>query len=252
VTCGFRPAPPTRSRRPCAVRTHGSRDMREIARRRRPFPAAPEDVQFVPILTSFIRRAGFLAVTFAGIAPPRRLRSRRLTRASPSAVASASERLRLPGWACASVISELASRMRCPGSGLTGSRLALAFEAHAPASGDRERLRRPRTWSAEAILPPSPRRPAGVPSAETWPSPSIQRRAERPNRAAFERGVCGELAGSAGQEQSVRDPAAELADARHATHWLASVSGVCRCSASSSRSGVGIEARASRSSGWAP
>lgn len=56
-----------------------------------------------------------------------------------------------------------------------------------------------------AILRPSPRQPAGVPSAETWPSPPIQRQEEGPNRAAFERGACGERSGSAGQACSGTD-----------------------------------------------
>jgi hypothetical protein len=85
----------------------------------------------VPMLTSFVHRAGFLGATFAGIAPPSGLQSRPHLALSPP-------RLRRPPNApaprshLASVISELASRMRCPGSGAHCSRLALAFEAHAP------------------------------------------------------------------------------------------------------------------------
>ncbi len=90
----------------------------------------------MPMLTSFRSPRGLPRATFAGIAPPSQPQvTPPHPRALSLAVASASERLRLVGRTCASVISELASRMRCP---VRGSVLptVLALEAHAPASGE--------------------------------------------------------------------------------------------------------------------
>ena len=93
-----------------------------------------------------------------------------------------------------------------PGSGLSAPVLPWPSKTTRAPRSIAESSRRPRTRSAEATLRPSARQPAGVPSAETWPSLPTQRQAEGPNRVAFERGDCGEPSGSAGQRQSGQNP----------------------------------------------
>jgi hypothetical protein len=133
VTCGFRPARPARSRRPCAVprssRAHGTcARSREGGGRFLPLPRMFSSCRCSP--PSFAA-PGFLGAMFAGIASPSRLQSRRLTSRSLVRSCVSLRTPRLLDRACASVISELASCMRCPGLGL-GAPSCLGFEAHAP------------------------------------------------------------------------------------------------------------------------
>jgi hypothetical protein len=122
VTCGFSTLHPALSRRPRAIGAEppGSLDERELAQGARPQPAAFEGVQFVPVLTSFARRAGMLRQASAGIACRRAVRDRT---ASPSRCLcrrSVSVRLEPPGRACPPS-SPSSPPMRCPGSGIQRS-----------------------------------------------------------------------------------------------------------------------------------
>jgi hypothetical protein len=202
VTCGFPIAHPARSRRPCAAA--GNSRLMGRARNRAKAAAASCRSQGCSV-----RADAHL------LRPPRRLPRgdvRRDRTAKPAAItpphlALSPPQSRRPPDALGSSLAPLPPLSpsslphEVPGSGLSAPVLPWPSKTTGPPRSIAESSRRPRTWSAEATLRPSARQPAGVPSAETWPSLPTQRQAEGPNRVAFERGDCGEPSGSAGQKQ---------------------------------------------------
>ncbi len=170
---------------PLAREPHGSLDGRELAQRRaaatcrlhRTFSSCP----FSPPLLAAPAYSGRRRPDRM---PPGRPRRRRLTLALP---------LLLPGLRPPRAFrlrfglpsSPSSPPRRCPGSGLQRSRLLPASKPTRRLS-DREGPRRLRIRPAVAILPPPPRQPAGVPSAETRPSPPSQRQPRAQNRVAWE------------------------------------------------------------------
>ena len=201
VTSGLAPSHPAPSRRPRAVGAGTTRlpwtgaSSRQSAR---PQPAAFEGVQFVPVLTSFARRAGMPRQAFGGNRIP----------AKPSVVApshphaaSACVRLRPPRVLpsrMASLISELASH-EVPGFGAPALPSALGLEALA----QHWRLRGttaspPPTGGGDPDLSRHGN-PASESSAETWPSPPLQRHPRGSNRVGEEGRAYEELLGSLGQ-----------------------------------------------------
>jgi hypothetical protein len=206
VTCGFAVSNPAPSRRPCAVGTTGFPWTGASSRKgARPQPAASEDVQFVPVLTSFRSpRRHAPAGVRPGSLPPSRPRSRRLTLALPL-LRSVSVRHETSGRALPPS-SPSSPPMRCPGSGLQRSRRLSATKSLRPpwriardhgvsASG-----RRWRTCLRRRGIP------AGVPSAETRPFLPVQRHSRGSNRVGEEGRVNEELSGSAAQERRACGP----------------------------------------------
>jgi hypothetical protein len=163
----------------------------------RPQPAASEDVQFVPVLTSFARRARMLRQASA------RTCSRQAVRvgaAHPRAASAGAVSIRREpsGRACPSLISELASH-EVPGFGAPALPSALGLEALASA------LAIARDQGVSAFRPgggePSsaPAAACWRPSAETWPSLPVQRHPRGSNRVGEEGRVNEELSESPGQ-----------------------------------------------------
>ena len=162
-------------------------------------PPPSEDVQFVPMLTSFARPAGMLRQAFgpdrlpqtvrgraaslsrplpgrSGIRSPRAFRLR-LASFSPSAPPN-----EVPGvrGSCAPVGSRLRalSPAGCRGRSAASAHLAGGSDPASALHGIR----------------------AGESSAETWPSPPVQRHPRGSNRVGGEGRVIGELSESAGQD----------------------------------------------------
>ena len=104
------------------------------------------------------------------------------------------------GSALTSFISELAC-YEVPGFGAPALPSALGLKALALALAIARGPRRLRIRPAVANLPPPPRQPAGVPSAETWSSLPVQRHPRGSNRVGEEGRVNEELSGRPGQER---------------------------------------------------
>jgi hypothetical protein len=207
VTCGFAALRPALSRRPRAVgagTTRFPRTCASSAKARGCNLPHTVGVQFVPVLTSFARRARHApAAVGRDRTPPSRPRSRRLARALPL-LALGLRPPRASRSRLASFISELASH-EVPGLGAPALPSALGLEALASALAIREGPRRLRIRPAVAILPPPPRQPAGVPSADTRPSLPVQRHPRGSNRVGEEGRVIGELSRRAARRWWVGD-----------------------------------------------
>ena len=163
----------------------------------RPQPAASEDVQFVPVLTSFARRAGMLRQASARTCFRQAVR---VGAAHPRAASAGAVSIRRePSGRACPPSSPSSPPMRCPGSGLQRSRRLSASKPLRPPWRSRGTKASPHSGPAVASRPPPPRQPAGEPSAETWPSLPVQRHPGGSNRVGEEGRVNEDLSESPGQ-----------------------------------------------------
>jgi hypothetical protein len=200
VTCGFAGSRPALSRRPRAV---GSGTFGSLGRARARAKARGRNLPLQRMFSSCRCSPPLLAAPAcsgrrsAGIASRQAVRVRA---ASPSRYLCRTLGLvrHEPSGRALPPSSPSSPPMRCPGGGSSGP------AGSWPGSpcvrlGDRDGPRRLRIRPAVANLPPLPRQPARVPSAETRPSLPVQRHPRGSNRVGEERRANEELSESPGQ-----------------------------------------------------